>query len=444
MPPLWREYSHLMCASHFIKRSPLMFGSCFYYHSPSFTSWTQFLLSFASAFATLYLLVGFNTRKNCPPTTDNLQQSCTAVRLSLNVGRSFDVNATSVARIFTLDVRIALRQAQPINVRILLLLPFSVIYIMDAVPFVFCERVCDTLSPRGLQHAEELSTNYGQLAAIMYDRKVSYQCSVKKGIESSACMLHLKDSNLRNALRLPEQIAAVPKQFVSKVTIKLMDAEDENVSQEVVRRFPNAECHFHLYSSSINEAWVDFACSLNRFITVVTAIVLEDKAIPLLRKLVDSRKLLVLSVLEETCRDGNLGVIRPLLCQEQNAEECRGKRVSIHWNNLSSSESAVKGFRVYKASLKRKDPIYRLYEVSDKCWKEECHLISRYNRRLHKAFPKPAFLYKFKQEEQLPSYIPARQAIPDRIHRVALLLYALDNVPVPSFTIPNFLDLFFV
>uniref|UniRef100_A0A1I8AQ69 DUF4214 domain-containing protein n=1 Tax=Steinernema glaseri TaxID=37863 RepID=A0A1I8AQ69_9BILA len=113
---------------------------------------------------------------------------------------------------------------------------------MDSVQFVFCEQVSESLTAHALSHARKLSGNYGTLARPAFEYVSRYVCFIKQGSEAEGYTQYMRSSRRLT----PEEIAAVSKKYVR-------------------HRFPYAqEYNLALQSSSINEAWVDFACFLKR------------------------------------------------------------------------------------------------------------------------------------------------------------------------------------
>uniref|UniRef100_A0A1I7YDB1 SUI1 domain-containing protein n=1 Tax=Steinernema glaseri TaxID=37863 RepID=A0A1I7YDB1_9BILA len=140
---------------------------------------------------------------------------------------------------------------------------FAPVSNMNGVPVVFYERLCDILDDRHVSVARHLSGYCGKLSQSVYDFRVTYSGVVEGGIEKEQHLLTRQGDKVRR----PELIDAVPKKFVRRVNIHLMDAEEENVSRTLVKRYPNSFYHFTIYSSSINKAWADFASTLQRLKT---------------------------------------------------------------------------------------------------------------------------------------------------------------------------------
>uniref|UniRef100_A0A1I8A134 TIR domain-containing protein n=1 Tax=Steinernema glaseri TaxID=37863 RepID=A0A1I8A134_9BILA len=181
---------------------------------------------------------------------------------------------------------------------------------MDRIPFAFREALCAILFQDTLENLSELSGSYGKLAQNTFYNLIEYV----KGAGEPGYLQYLCSGREVHA---PEEIEAIPKKFVRHATIHFDDREEENVCQEIVRRFPYADFQFVLLSSSINEAWVNFACSLKRLDTVAIREKLDDNSIRLFQKVVDSRKLYWLPLYEEACEGDMLELLKNLLCQEQ-------------------------------------------------------------------------------------------------------------------------------
>uniref|UniRef100_A0A1I8AML5 GRAS domain-containing protein n=1 Tax=Steinernema glaseri TaxID=37863 RepID=A0A1I8AML5_9BILA len=188
---------------------------------------------------------------------------------------------------------------------------------MDRVPFAFCDLLCDLLTINELSSAKELSGRYGGLARYAFEHRTSYVAHVMYGVEYGESMIY--DCNDRK-LKTLKEIEAVPKKFVRNVFVNFMDAKDEKVSQELVRRFPYAQYNFTHHSSSINEAWVDLACSLKRLGTVSIMTELNDDALQIFQKLVDSHKLSTFIMHPEAFEGGTMELSKSLLLQDQFKE----------------------------------------------------------------------------------------------------------------------------
>uniref|UniRef100_A0A1I7XYX0 TIR domain-containing protein n=1 Tax=Steinernema glaseri TaxID=37863 RepID=A0A1I7XYX0_9BILA len=160
---------------------------------------------------------------------------------------------------------------------------------MDQVPLAFCEHLCDILSIDAVKLAGELSSYYGELAQNATEYRAMYCVAVRKGIQGYS-YLQYDRSNLEYRT-VSGQVEDISKKYIRNVSIFLQDAENTNVSGELVRRYPNAYFHFSIGSSSINEAWVDLAYSLKRLGSVLLKKELDDEAFRLFQKLVEGWKL---------------------------------------------------------------------------------------------------------------------------------------------------------
>uniref|UniRef100_A0A1I7YDP6 FBA_2 domain-containing protein n=1 Tax=Steinernema glaseri TaxID=37863 RepID=A0A1I7YDP6_9BILA len=292
---------------------------------------------------------------------------------------------------------------------------------MNTVPFVFCERVCDTLSDHVIHHAEKLSGYYGKLAQIACGKRAHYYGPVEWGIEGRG-YLEYDDDHLYE----PEEIKAVPKKFVRHVTIELSDPENGNVFREVVKLFPYAIYRLSLESSSINEAWIDFANSLKRFnMTIENK--LEDSAIPLFRKLIEGRTICKLTIDDTVCEGETLEALKSIISQDQfeeltilrNAGVVR-EFLQFWWDNsgkLTGKSLILKEIheghdKLVEFFLQRsgetpqfhilqgtKDLVFGMRFHLDVCSKEECDFIDKYYRHNQIVFEEPSCVYKFKGGE---------------------------------------------
>uniref|UniRef100_A0A1I7ZGV3 FBA_2 domain-containing protein n=1 Tax=Steinernema glaseri TaxID=37863 RepID=A0A1I7ZGV3_9BILA len=314
--------------------------------------------------------------------------------------------------------------------------PFATILRMDEVPFAFCEAVYATLFNNTLPSLGELSGHYGDIARRMYPNMVDYVVSVKDGAEKPEFLYYNFDGR---KVRTPGEIEAVPKKFVCRATIHLWDGKKENVSRAIVKRYPYARYQFKLNSSSINEDWVDLACSLKRLNTVVIKKKLDDDAIRLFQKLVDSQKLSWLVVHEKACEGGFFDVLKSLLCQDyfkglkinkksggpwrstvvrdllefwsENGEKVRGTRFSVHENcvggiqqleefvleraGVSPTLAAATGGSGLTDTLRT----FGMNFALKLCSKEECDLIDKYYQHNHTLYYKPSCVYKYEEGE---------------------------------------------
>uniref|UniRef100_A0A1I8A2G3 GLOBIN domain-containing protein n=1 Tax=Steinernema glaseri TaxID=37863 RepID=A0A1I8A2G3_9BILA len=172
---------------------------------------------------------------------------------------------------------------------------------MDGLPLDFHERLCATVHRDTLPAMTELSGYYAEVARTWYRHLSAYVTSVKDGIQKGG---YLNYKFFQHRAHTHEEIAAVPKKFVWAVMVNLHDKKNENVSREIVKRFPYAEYQFALHSPSINESWVDFASSLKRLSCIHIMKKFDDDAIRLFQKIIDSRKLSRLPICQEACKGG--------------------------------------------------------------------------------------------------------------------------------------------
>uniref|UniRef100_A0A1I7ZYL3 FBA_2 domain-containing protein n=1 Tax=Steinernema glaseri TaxID=37863 RepID=A0A1I7ZYL3_9BILA len=303
---------------------------------------------------------------------------------------------------------------------------------MDRVPIAFCEHVCDVLYDAGLSKSKKLSGNFGQCAQFASRHRTAYEGIVSDGEESSRYLEY--NGRMLNTL---EEIDAVPKKFVRDVYIELLDAEEESVSREIVKRFPYAQYHFGIFSSRINEACIDLMCSLKRLGNIIIFKELDDKTIQLFQKLVEGRKLSTLHVNEWASEVSTLEVIKTLLCQEQfkiltitnwNGEPSERDFVRKILQLWSESSEQLNGKKLFLESyrengveqlvdflLQRAGVIPRFHLVQDiqgakesltvlgllsalkVCSKEECDQINRDYHHNHTRFFKPSCVYKYEE-----------------------------------------------
>uniref|UniRef100_A0A1I7ZYN8 F-box domain-containing protein n=1 Tax=Steinernema glaseri TaxID=37863 RepID=A0A1I7ZYN8_9BILA len=201
---------------------------------------------------------------------------------------------------------------------------------MNGLPSEFYERVCELLDGSVLLEAEKLSGVFGEYAQIAWRYKASYVSAVQDGVETQG-FLHCDYSG--REVRTPEEIQAVPKRFVWGVMIHFLDGKQENVSRAIAKRFPYAEYQFSILSSSINETWVDFACSLKRLTYVVIKKKLDDDSVGLFQKLIARQKLSYLEVHEEACNEAIQEVLKSFFCKNQFGElKVRGNHYGA-WNS---------------------------------------------------------------------------------------------------------------
>uniref|UniRef100_A0A1I8ALI3 FBA_2 domain-containing protein n=1 Tax=Steinernema glaseri TaxID=37863 RepID=A0A1I8ALI3_9BILA len=320
---------------------------------------------------------------------------------------------------------------------------------MDGVPIAFCDHLCDLLGMDALQGAKELSGLYGQLAQCTFEHAVDYICSVEDGIEEDREVRYEWNDRKVEAPKIDD----IPKKFVREVWVYLLDAKHEKVSRELVRRFPYATYHFVLTTSSINEAWVDVALSLNKLQRVWITKKLDDDALRLFQKLVKGKKLCKLFISPEACEGGTVEVQKSLLLQEQfdlleisnlehlstwntapvreileywteNSEEVRGKRLIVTGDCKKGVKQLekflLKGARSSATLSLSKGPSssifatllripgvgsllrrrLRIRSVLKVCSKEECDFIDKYYLHNYYTFCKPSCVYKYEEGDE--------------------------------------------
>uniref|UniRef100_A0A1I7ZHX3 F-box domain-containing protein n=1 Tax=Steinernema glaseri TaxID=37863 RepID=A0A1I7ZHX3_9BILA len=299
---------------------------------------------------------------------------------------------------------------------------------MDGLPHAFCDHLCDITTPGTVFAMNKLSGYYG------YSDTASYTAAVQDGMEEPR---HLWYYFTRRKLLTPEEIEAVPKKVVHRVRINLWDAKDENGSayREIIKRYPHAKFQFGLYSSSINEAWVSFACLLKRLDNIVINMKLEDDVIPLLKKLVNGRKHSWLVIKEEACEGPITEVLKSLFCQDnfeflnietkpegpwkstvvgdllqlwpENSQKLRGKSLLLSENckdgvkqlqdfvldRGAASPDLIEPYLTYRLRL------FGLNFALKVCSKEECDFIDKYHRRRFVTFDKPSCIYKYEEDD---------------------------------------------
>uniref|UniRef100_A0A1I7Z1K0 TIR domain-containing protein n=1 Tax=Steinernema glaseri TaxID=37863 RepID=A0A1I7Z1K0_9BILA len=290
---------------------------------------------------------------------------------------------------------------------------------MDGVPFAFCEALYSTLHTSELG---ELSGHYGNIARNDYPNVADYIDSVVDGHEKQGYLRYQSDGR---KVRTPEEIEAVPKKSVRFVSILIDDGNKVNACREIVNRFPYSRYQFGLHSSSINEAWVDFACSLKRLNTVVVIKKLDEDAIPLFQKFVDGHKLSWLYVCEEACEGGMLALLKMLLCQDQfpdlsirndlegpwkstvvrdllhfwsvSSHKLRGTKFSVE-HNCEGGVQQLEEFVLRRAAIITDDRnIPTIQEVLTRCSQEECDFLEKYYRLRSNCFKTPSCVYKFEE-----------------------------------------------
>uniref|UniRef100_A0A1I7ZY32 Transcription termination factor 2, mitochondrial n=1 Tax=Steinernema glaseri TaxID=37863 RepID=A0A1I7ZY32_9BILA len=290
---------------------------------------------------------------------------------------------------------------------------------MDTVPPAFSEHLCCVLYTKGLRAAQALSGHYGITASYAYQNLASYASVVEGGIEKRA---HLEYVCSSRKVRTLEEIEAVPKKFVHDVTINVKDVHSESVSRAIIRRFPYATHHFALNLPSINEAWIDFAHSLQRLGIIGIRVKLDDRAIHLFKKLVDSRKLTVLSLTEEGCKSNIMEVLKAVLCQNQfqkvviekyqnspvvskllqfwsrNSEKLRGKSL-VACGYCEGAVEQLEEFLLQRPSAKERS-VSGIQEALKICSQEECKVIDKqyYNNMV--VYRNRTCVHKFEEDDE--------------------------------------------
>uniref|UniRef100_A0A1I8AMP3 FBA_2 domain-containing protein n=1 Tax=Steinernema glaseri TaxID=37863 RepID=A0A1I8AMP3_9BILA len=312
---------------------------------------------------------------------------------------------------------------------------------MDRVPIAFLEHLYAISTIFGLSQAKELSGQFGKLARHTFEQWTCYVCSVQDGRVGSTSYRQFIRSDQEDVT--PEEIAAVPKKFVREIWIFVEDAEVENVSRRLVRQFPHAEQSFVLDTSTINKAWVDFACSLNMLQRVMIKHKLDDDSLRLFQKLITGRKLFALVMPPEVCEGAIMELPKSLLCQDQftvlqiedsiggawrtaplqevlefwteNSDRLRGKNLLINVYsidmNCKSGVKQLEKFLLNRASAMGHPPgvasrtrrCLTIQSVLKVCSKEECDFIERnyqHVRNYCQPFYKPSCVYKYEEGEE--------------------------------------------
>uniref|UniRef100_A0A1I7Y4H0 F-box domain-containing protein n=1 Tax=Steinernema glaseri TaxID=37863 RepID=A0A1I7Y4H0_9BILA len=291
---------------------------------------------------------------------------------------------------------------------------------MNSVPFAFCEQVCNYLMKWDLSEAEKLSGIFGKFTRNALRNRAFSLNTVESGIEKEAILALCHNQKLLT----PQEIETIPKKFIQKVTIHLNDAQKENVSQAIVRRFPQAQCNFVLQSPFISEAWVNFACSLKRLGVVAIWKKLEDEAIRRFQKLVVGRKLCWIIVNEEACEGDFMMMLKIVFCQDQfeqlrignysfgpwkgnavrellhfweedSSGKLRGKHFSLD-GNCKGGVAQLEQFLISRAPVSGPSDRRLPLEI---CSKEECDFLDKYYRYRIMIFLRPSCVYKFEQGE---------------------------------------------
>uniref|UniRef100_A0A1I7YQ65 F-box domain-containing protein n=1 Tax=Steinernema glaseri TaxID=37863 RepID=A0A1I7YQ65_9BILA len=292
---------------------------------------------------------------------------------------------------------------------------------MNAVPLAFCDHLCDLLYWKGIWSAKKLSGNYGRQAQLTTKHRAYYKCAVKDGIEDQRCLQY---EFTRRKVQTPEEIGAASKKYVQDVFIHSLSKKSEKVSLEIIKRFPFAQYHLALFSSSfINEAWVDFAYSLKRLRRVWLPTKMDEDALRLFQKLVTGKKLPILWISPNACEGRTMDVLKTLLCQEQfeelkirnitaevwtttpvsellqfwseNSAKLRGKYFVIEYNCRSGIKQLQEFVLKEAFSTDRELNISSLHKVLKASSKEECDFIDKEYRHNFYTFATPSCVYKY-------------------------------------------------
>uniref|UniRef100_A0A1I7YRM8 F-box domain-containing protein n=1 Tax=Steinernema glaseri TaxID=37863 RepID=A0A1I7YRM8_9BILA len=347
---------------------------------------------------------------------------------------------------------------------------------MDDVPLCFCKSVCNILYKSEIWEAKELSGEYGRLARVRFRYNCTYEVIVGDGVIREEKLIF---SYTGRQVHAPEEIEAVPKKFVRCVRFKLDDTKNESVAQfivddgvileemlsfsytgrqvyapeeieeieavpkkfvrwvrfklhdtkkesvaeclRVVGQFPYAFYYFTLLPSSISEAWVDFTYSLRRLETIMISGKLDDDSLRLFGKLVTARKISTFWMFAGACEDGNMELLKTLLCQDQfeglsvwndfedpwkdlneaavgellefwseNSEKLR-RKILILEKNCNGGARQLEQFMLRRTSTTAPKALEKVLKV---CSKEECDFLNReYHHRI--SFVKPSCIYKY-------------------------------------------------
>uniref|UniRef100_A0A1I7Z8C9 3'-5' exonuclease domain-containing protein n=1 Tax=Steinernema glaseri TaxID=37863 RepID=A0A1I7Z8C9_9BILA len=307
---------------------------------------------------------------------------------------------------------------------------------MNGVPVAFWNHFCDISLDTVLSKAVEHSGIFGNLAQIAYRRRAHYVTAIKDGVER---LEHLFYKCTDRYVYNPEEIEAVPKKFVRTVTIKLYGEEYVTVSQKLVQRFPYTVFNFELHTSSINEAWVEFARSLKKIGIVSIANKLDDDAVQLLQKLFSSRFANKLKVHEHACEGSIMKMVKFLLCQGQlkefhitkgtygpwssdsisdllqfwteNSKQLKGEGFCVV-NGCKGAVQQLKDFVIRNKLSRSSSRLLRIPGVTSmarrlsgirwalkRCSKEECDFIHK-NYRTCISFIKPSCVYSYEEGEE--------------------------------------------
>uniref|UniRef100_A0A1I7ZZC7 FBA_2 domain-containing protein n=1 Tax=Steinernema glaseri TaxID=37863 RepID=A0A1I7ZZC7_9BILA len=209
--------------------------------------------------------------------------------------------------------------------------------------------------------------------------------------------------------------------------INLEDGKKENVCREIVKRYPYATYQFAILSSSINETWVEFACSLKRLSFIVIKKKLNDDSVRLFQKLVTRQKLSYLSVCEKACEGTIQELLKSVLCQAQflqlklrifhsngawnsaivrtllqhwadNSEKFNGKQMVLV-DDCEGGVEQLEEFLLRRASMKTKSDS-EIHSVLKVCSQEESDFVHMEYRNKGITFIKPSCVYKYEEGEQ--------------------------------------------
>uniref|UniRef100_A0A1I7YX42 PAZ domain-containing protein n=1 Tax=Steinernema glaseri TaxID=37863 RepID=A0A1I7YX42_9BILA len=289
---------------------------------------------------------------------------------------------------------------------------------MNGVPIDFYERVCAFLSVERLKGAKELSGHYTIAAETEFNLRSRYVVTFKDGTIKPEHLLFECD---RRIVETPKEIAAVPKKFVRSVYIKLRDAKG-TVYREAVQQFPYACYHFTFYSSSINEAWVDFACSLKGLGIIRIGKKLKEDALRLFEKLVTGQKLSNINIASKAIGGAMMGVLKSVICQDQfeklaiciehnqrwsgcellefwaqNSERMKGKRLFLL--SLGDTFKPLEDIFIQRAQMSNRAQAVGIEDVLEVCSKEECDFIDKEYLNSHYTCAMPSCVYKFEEGE---------------------------------------------
>uniref|UniRef100_A0A1I7ZQ38 F-box domain-containing protein n=1 Tax=Steinernema glaseri TaxID=37863 RepID=A0A1I7ZQ38_9BILA len=288
---------------------------------------------------------------------------------------------------------------------------------MDNVPFAFSELLIARLYAYGRSQAKKLSGSYGKLARRALEHNARYVCELKRGVQVRE---YVESTHNLQRVQTTGEINAVVKKFVRGVWISLDDAEYENVLREIVQRFPYSHHNFILTSSSIDKAWVDFACSLKTLQCVSIMKQLDDNALRLFQKIIMGKKLTKLWMHPDACEGSTMEIPKSLLCQEQfeklfiqmiqwgswktapvrellqlwseNSERVRGKYLTLETN----CRSGIEQLEEFLIGRKQSVGIENVLQI---CSKDECDLINKEYLHNHFVFSTPSCVYKYEEEE---------------------------------------------